>query len=58
MPSIIVVVIARYVASCIYEKGVFEAVMEWKHLPYLDQKENKRRYDAIQVKEIMSDPPS
>lgn len=57
MPSIIVVVIARYVASCIYEKGVFEAVMEWKHLPYLDQKENKRRYDAIQVKEIMSDPP-
>lgn len=57
MPSIIVVVVARYVASLIYDKGIFEAVMASKHFPYLDQKENKRRYDAIQVSEIMSNPP-
>jgi len=57
MPAIITVVVARYVASLIHEKGIFEAVMDWKHLPYLDHEENKRRYDAIQVCEIMSDPP-
>ena len=57
MPSIITVVVARYVASSICEKGIFEAVMAWKGMPYLDQKENKRRYDGIQVSEIMSDPP-
>ena len=57
MPAIITVVVARYVASLIYKKGIFEAVMEWAKLPYLDDEENKRRYDAIQVREIMSEPP-
>lgn len=58
MPSIIVVVVARYVASLIYKKGIFEAVLEWKQMPYLDKVDNKRWYDAIQVSEIMSDPPT
>ena len=40
-PSIIVVVISRYVASLIHKKGIFEAVMEWKKLPYLEH-ESKR----------------
>jgi H+/Cl- antiporter ClcA len=40
-PSIIVVVISRYVASLIHKKGIFEAVMEWKKLPYLAH-ESKR----------------
>jgi len=41
LQSIIVVVIARYVASLIHKKGIFEAVIEWKKLPYLEH-ESKR----------------
>lgn len=56
-PAIITVVVARYVASLIYKKGVFEAVLEWKDLPYLSGEENKRRYDGIEVGDIMTDCP-
>jgi len=57
LPAIITVVVSRYVASLVYREGIFEAVMEWKNLPYLDHSDNKRRYDAIEVRDIMSDPP-
>jgi hypothetical protein len=45
------------VASLIYKKGIFEAVIALRKLPYLDHAENKRRYDAIEVCEIMSNSP-
>ncbi|CAB9516755.1 Putative chloride channel-like protein CLC-g [Seminavis robusta] len=56
-PAIIVVVIARYVASLITKDGVFEAVMVLKKVPYLEQNVNKRRYDAIEVGDIMWEGP-
>lgn len=45
------------VASIFYEKGVFEAILELKNLPYLAHEENKRRYDGIEVGDILTDIP-
>ncbi|KAL7535492.1 hypothetical protein ACHAXR_006526, partial [Thalassiosira sp. AJA248-18] len=56
-PVIIVVVISRYVAQSISTLGIFETVIDYKSYPYLPHEHLKRYYDAVQVKEIMSEPP-
>lgn len=43
------------VAGLIHKEGVFEAVMVLKNLPYLDNSLIQRRYDAIEVADIMSE---
>lgn len=42
------------VASLIYPDGVFEAVMKVKKMPYLDHEGGHRRYDAIEVGDILA----
>lgn len=49
--------IARYVAQCIHYNGIFETVIEYKSLPYLPHEHLKRYFEAVQVKDIMSEPP-
>lgn len=49
-PVIIVVVIARYVAQSIHTLGIFETIIDWKALPYLQHEDLKRYYEAVQVK--------
>ena len=44
-------------AGLIHKDGVFEAVMVLKNLPYLDNSLIHRRYDAIEVADIMSEGP-
>lgn len=55
LPTIIVVLVARYVAQQISSRGIYEVAMELKKYPYLDHEERKR-YDMITISEIMSCP--
>jgi H+/Cl- antiporter ClcA len=57
LPVIIVVVTSRYVAQSLHTLGVFEAAMEYKNLPYLEHEKIPRYFDAVAVKEIMSESP-
>ena len=56
LPTIIVVLVARYVAQQIHSQGLYELAMSLRGFPYLDHEE-KKRYDMITVSEIMSSPP-
>lgn len=56
IPVIITVVIARYVGDKVTKVGLYEASIELNEYPFL-RHEEKKRYDLIQVKEIMSAPP-
>lgn len=57
-PVIIVVIIARYIAHRICNRGIFEAVIWYKHLPYLEHENTSMDYcDTVEVKDIMSKPP-
>ena len=55
IPVIITVVTARYSAELVNKKGIFEIVMGWNQFPYLSLEE-KPRYDAFKVKEIVQKP--
>ncbi|KAL7454056.1 hypothetical protein ACHAWC_007011, partial [Mediolabrus comicus] len=57
VPVIVVVVVARVVAQCINKLGVFEEVIQYKKYPYLPHEHLKKYFDAVQVKDIMSEPP-
>ncbi|KAL9189857.1 LOW QUALITY PROTEIN: hypothetical protein ACHAXT_009532 [Thalassiosira profunda] len=57
IPVIITVIVSRYVAHQIFTLGIFETVIQYKGLPYLPHEHIRRYYDAVQVKEIMSEPP-
>ena len=56
IPVIITVVVARYVGDKVTKHGLYEAAIEFKEYPFLDH-EDQKRYDLIQVKDIMSAPP-
>lgn len=57
VPVIVVVVVARVVAQSINKLGVFEEVIQYKKYPYLPHEHLKKYFDAVQVKDIMSEPP-
>jgi H+/Cl- antiporter ClcA len=56
LPVIIVVLVARYVASFFHADGLYETSMALKHYPYMDH-EPRKGYDILEVQEIMSSPP-
>ena len=57
LPVIIVVAISRYVAQSIQELGIFELAIALKKLPYLEQETIPRYFDAVSVKDLISETP-
>lgn len=53
---IVTVVVSRHISERITNFGVFEMVMEWKELPYLQHAEDLFKYDSIRVRDVMNKP--
>lgn len=56
LPTILVVVVSRYVAGLIHPEGLFETAMSIHGYFYMDH-DVKRDYDILEASEIMSAPP-
>ena len=57
LPVIIVVAISRYVAQKIQELGIFELAIALKKLPYLEHETIPRFFDAVPVRDLLSESP-